>query len=120
MQQSIVSVLRELRQTGGCETYAFVVMPDHLHVILRPKGLPLSKIMRILKGKSARLINRQRQAHGTIWQERYYEHTLRDEKDFRQKYQYILYNPVTAGLSKEPEDYPHSSAHLQNAVDPIP
>jgi len=76
--------------------------------------------MKNLKGKSSRLINRYRQTHGSVWQERYYEHALRDEKDFQKKYQYVLYNPLRAGLAKEPENYPYSSAHLNGLVDPIP
>lgn len=119
LTEILLSVLKEMRQSKSCEIYAFVVMPDHLHMILKPGGMSLPRIMKKLKGKSARLINQQRKASGSVWQERYYEHAIRDEGDFQKKYQYVLYNPVTAGLSKEPEDYPYSSACLPELVDPI-
>ncbi|MCI0329616.1 MAG: transposase [candidate division Zixibacteria bacterium] len=119
LTEILLSVLKELRECQSCEIYAFVIMPDHLHLIIKPNELSLPGIMKKLKGKSARLINQSLKASGPVWQERYYEHAIRDEGDFQRKVQYVLYNPVTAGLSKEPEEYPYSSAHRSELVDPI-
>jgi len=63
----VIGVLQELHNKKLFELYAFVLMPDHLHLILKPTGMPLSSIMKNLKGKSSRLINRHRQTHGGLW-----------------------------------------------------
>jgi putative transposase len=46
-----------------------------------------------------------------IWQRRFWEHTIRDERDYRNHCDYIHYNPVKHGLVKYPRDWPHSSFH---------
>jgi REP-associated tyrosine transposase len=46
-----------------------------------------------------------------IWQRRYWEHTIRDDRDFAAHLDYIHFNPVKHGLAKNPADWPHSSSH---------
>ena len=47
----------------------------------------------------------------TIWQRRFWEHTIRDEKDFRYHFDYIHYNPVKHGLVRRVRDWPYSTFH---------
>jgi len=113
----ILDILEELRNGGAAKIYAFVIMPDHLHLILKPEKESLSKIMQKIKGKSSRLINQMENTIGNLWQKEYYERAIRDEKDLTEKYNYIIYNPVKSGLSKSPEEYPYSSEMLKEMVD---
>jgi len=76
---------------------AFVIMPDHLHMILNPKiGLP--KIMHRIKGYSSYQINKQFNRQGKIWQKSYFDKIIRDEKDYHNKILYIANNPVKKKL----------------------
>ncbi len=104
--------------------FAYVVMPDHLHMLLQPTKDTISRIMQSIKSNSAREINRHitkthsreraLSAMGTImsvepfrWQQSFYDHVITDEQDFMNHVEYIRYNPVKAGLVTEPEDYPY-------------
>lgn len=85
---------------------AAVVMPDHVHFIIKPLAdYTLSRIMKGVKGASARLINEARGTSGRVWQEESWDRIIRDEKEFEQKLQYMLDNPIKAGLSKNGWDY---------------
>ncbi|MBA4063359.1 MAG: hypothetical protein C0501_06535 [Isosphaera sp.] len=85
---------------------AAVVMPDHVHLILRPlAGYDLSRVMKGVKGVSANLLNRARGSSGHVWQDESYDRILRDEAEFNEKLEYMLSNPVKAGLCPVGEEY---------------
>lgn len=63
------------------------------------------------------MINQRENRSGVLWQKEYYERAVRDEKDLREKYDYIIFNPVKSGLAERPEDYPHSSEFRKDMVD---
>jgi REP element-mobilizing transposase RayT len=84
-----------------------VVMPDHVHMLFTPfDEWGLAKIMRRVKGNSARLINRTGGTRGAVWQDESFDRTLRSNEDVRKTGEYIAANPVRAGLVAKPEDYP--------------
>ncbi|HXC32142.1 MAG TPA: transposase [Verrucomicrobiae bacterium] len=90
--------------------YSFVVMPNHVHVLLNP-CLELERITNGLKGATAREANRVlgRTGHH-FWQDESYDHWIRDSAQFDRVRLYIERNPVAAGLVEQPEDWPWSSA----------
>ncbi|MEL7006920.1 MAG: hypothetical protein AAFN93_30010 [Bacteroidota bacterium] len=55
--------------------------------------------------------SRQKRGERNLWQRRYWEHWIRDERDFATHCDYIHYNPVKHGLCKAPQDWPFSSVH---------
>ena len=75
----------------------------------------LQEITKPLKGISARKINLALGRTGSLWIEESFDRIIRDENDWREKYAYIMNNPVKAGLAEKPEDYPwfivNESAH---------
>jgi len=103
---------------------AIVVLPDHLHMIITPKiateyslivsaikrsfvyGLD-EKIKQEAKGEISN--SKYRRSHAGIWQERFYEHTIRDEKDWVEKMDYIKYNPLKHELVENIEDWKYTS-----------
>jgi REP element-mobilizing transposase RayT len=93
------------------DLHAAVVMPDHVHLLLTQlsddQGCPhpLPVILELIKGTSARSVNKLLETSGPVWQEESFEHTLRNDGSFQEKLEYIRQNPVTRGLVSKPEDY---------------
>ncbi len=89
------------------KTLAFVVMPDHVHWLFELCGAePLSYVVRSLKGRSSRQINRVRKTNGTVWQSGFHDRALRYVESLRDAGFYIINNPVRARLVKQWWDYP--------------
>jgi REP element-mobilizing transposase RayT len=96
------------------QLYAFVVMANHVHVLLTPI-LPLAKITQGIKGFTARQINQlQNQPGRIVWQDESYDHWVRDDEELLRIIQYIEQNPVVAGLCSRPEDWHASSARMRS------
>jgi putative transposase len=102
------------------EIDAIVILPDHLHAIFTlPDGDPdFAGRWRRIKGHfsssllQARLpLKRSRNGELALWQRRYWEHTIRDERDFARHVDYIHFNPVKHGLVRRVRDWEHSSFH---------
>jgi REP element-mobilizing transposase RayT len=91
---------------------AIVVMPDHIHLMLKPvvseskAEFSLSKILQGIKGFSAREINKARGSKGSLWQEESFDRIVRDHDEYLEKWNYIRNNPVKTGLCQSPEGYP--------------
>jgi REP element-mobilizing transposase RayT len=85
---------------------AWVVMPDHLHWLVRLETLSLSALMRNVKGRSARRLNQHLDLTGPFWQAGFHDRALREEEDLRLMARYIVANPIRAGLVERVGDYP--------------
>ena len=90
--------------------YGVVVMHDHVHILLAPLydfhgtvGIP--EIMQTIKSTSSHRINKLLKRKGRIWQEESFDYALRKEEGAAQKLDYILHNPVRAGLVARLEEY---------------
>ena len=85
---------------------AVSVMPDHVHVIFKPQGdhTP-SRIMKGMKGVSARLLNEHRHSNGRVWQDESWDRILRNAAEYDEKVQYMYDNPVNAGLVTDADTY---------------
>ncbi|MGB2863303.1 MAG: valine--tRNA ligase [Sedimentisphaerales bacterium] len=82
---------------------AWAVMPNHVHVILRPlAGHELPEIVHSWKSFTSKQINRRLDRQGSLWMDEYYDHLIRDEEDFRNQVDYVLANPEKAGLQDWP------------------
>jgi putative transposase len=100
---------------------AVVVLPDHLHAIwtLPEDNADFAMRWRLIKSAFSRGLrhgervsdSRADKGERGIWQRRYWEHTLRDEKDYVRHADYIHYNPVKHGHVRRVRDWPHSSFH---------
>ena len=82
--------------------HAAVIMPTHVHLLLEPLGgHDLSRILKGIKGTSAREINKLLGTTGTFWLAESYDHIVRSEKQYRRLIRYIADNPVKAGLRED-------------------
>jgi len=101
------SALERVRRSFQPRVYGYVVMPDHIHLLLsEPQRQTLADALKSLKqGVSRRLIGGAEH----FWQKRYYDFNIRNYSQFVEKLRYIHRNPVNAGLCERPEDWEWSS-----------
>jgi putative transposase len=90
--------------------YAVVVIPDHVHLMLALKydangPVGIAEIMHAINGASAHRTNKALGPKGKVWEEVSFERALRREESIGDKVDYILGNPVGAGLAKNPLTY---------------
>jgi len=116
--------LRDCILTKTFDLEAMVILPDHIHSIWQ---LPLTDddyssrwklikaaftkeyIRRAGEAPAKPTISMQKKGEKGIWQRRFWEHTIRDGRDYSMHCDYIHYNPVKHGLVKSPRDWPHST-----------
>jgi putative transposase len=99
--------LERVRRNYGLRVYGYVVMPEHVHLLLsEPERDTLADALKSLKqGVSRRLIGNAEH----FWQKRYYDFNIRNYRQFIEKLLYIHRNPVTAGLCERLEDWEWNS-----------
>ncbi len=112
---AVASILEDAlfhyRDQGNYKVHRHVVMPDHFHAILTPgESTTLEKSMQLIKGGSSHRIGQSLGTRFPVWHAGFTEHQIRDQRDFESHAKYIDENPVKAGLSPTPAEYPHSSA----------
>ena len=101
--------------------HEFVIMPDHLHILITPSvTTSLEKAVQLIKGGSSHAIHEQRRNGMEIWQLGFYDRTVRDAEDWDSKVEYIRLNPVRAKLAESAAEWRYSSASGCVALDPVP
>ena len=117
----LIETLLHYRDRKNYALHEFVVMPDHLHLLLTPSTTTsLEKVMQLIKGGSSHQMHKARNQKMEIWQIGFHDWTVRDFADWQTKVEYIHTNPVRAKLVQKPEHWPYSSASGKFSVDPIP
>ncbi len=100
------------------ELYAYVIMPNHVHVLLQPL-VPLARITGGIKGVSARDANSTLGRVGKpFWQDESFDHWVRNSSEFERIWHYIEWNPVKAKLAARPENWKWSSAATKDLAQP--
>ena len=99
--------LERVRRWYGFRIYGYVVMPEHVHLLLsEPERADLSVALQMLK----QIVSRRRKTgEEAFWQHRYYDFNVWSQRKFVEKLRYMHRNPVARGLVKEPEQWPWSS-----------
>jgi len=94
------------QKAGYAVTLAFVIMPDHLHWLLKLTGdRPLSVCVNAVKSGSAREINELSKCRGQFWQKGFYDRAIRYNDDIVSVARYIIANPLRAGLVDSIRNY---------------
>jgi putative transposase len=114
------TLLGEAARHHGCAIHAYVLMTNHVHVLLTPGvGGSVSRLMQWLGTRYVRHVNTAHQRTGTLWEGRFLSAPIEGEAHLLACYRYIELNPVRAGMVAAPGDYPWSSyrAHAEGAAD---
>jgi putative transposase len=102
-----LETLQHYRHAGSYKLHAFVVMPDHIHLLLSPQEVTLERVMALIKGGFSHRLG----SNLPVWQRGFTDHRIRDPYEFRMRQRYIHENPVRAKLVEVPGLYPYSSAY---------
>jgi len=109
-----VDVLRSYMRTDTFKGHDFVIIRNHVHLILTlGHGMTIEKAMQLIKGNFAFRARKELGIREWIWQRGFSDVQIRDEVSFRIHQGYIYNNPVKAGMARVPEDYPHGSLYLR-------
>ena len=102
--------LEEASLTHGCAVHAYVLMTNHVHLLVTPDSADgISRLMQGIGRKYVKTINERHDRTGSLWDGRY-KSTLVDTDEYLLAcYRYIELNPVRAGLVSNPDQYPWSS-----------
>jgi putative transposase len=120
-REIILETLDDQRSKASFFLFAFVVMPDHMHLLLSPNSQGLISGITQFKSNAAKRILGLRKSRGPLWQPRYFDNIVRRVRDFWKKLEYIHENPVNAELVTRAEDWRWSSinAYSRNISSPI-
>ena len=101
--------LRHRHSSGLWSCLAYVIMPDHLHFVVKLLEGDLSGQVASFSKFTSREINRLLGRKGPTWQSGFYDHALRDERSLSAYLEYMRDNPVRAGLVSRPEEWPYAA-----------
>ena len=118
--------VRKVRAHAPFHIGAWVVLPDHLHCLWTlPEGdtdfatrwqAIKTDFSRKMPAREHRSASRFGKGERGIWQRRFWEHTIRDERDYAAHLDYIHFNPVKHGVAADVADWPYSSFHRAVAI----
>lgn len=121
LAEIVEKTLFQYRDNGSYLVHRYVVMPDHLHLILTPgETTTIEKPVQLIKGGSSHEIGLRAQIRFPVWHPGFTEHQIRDATDFERHIRYIDMNPVKAGLAHKPSEYLFCSARGKHTLDPWP
>jgi putative transposase len=119
--QALRIAVRDCRQKAPFDILAWVVLPEHMHAIwaLPPGDADYPSRWRMIKTRFSRRLpvslpttgSARRRGEKGIWQRRYWEHCIRDERDLHAHLDYLHFNPVKHGLCNRVVEWPHSTFH---------
>ena len=97
----LLDTISNYRERGIFELYEFVIMPDHVHLLLAPKaGVALERTMQFIKGGFSHRFMKETGSRMEIWQRSFTNHRIRDWIDFEKHRRYIHLNPVRGDSSR--------------------
>lgn len=109
-----IDILRSYVAAKKFTAHDFVVMPDHVHLLLTLDGtISIEKAMQLVKGGFSYRLKKELGYGGEIWQRGYSEVRVDDRKSFLAHRDYIYQNPMEAGLVDSPEKFPYCSLYLK-------
>ncbi len=115
------NVVKAVRRRHPFKIHAWVVLPEHLHCVIElpPGDADYATRWRLIKMEFSKALPRTerlsavraRRGERGVWQRRYWEHLIRDERDYRAHMDYVHINPLKHGLVKTVAAWPYSTFH---------
>lgn len=126
----VIDNLVMTRNIQRAEIFAFCILPDHMHILIRPGEQGLSKFMHSFKRNSAWHINQVipvaevhepqlRNVNHFIWQKGFHDERIQSDKQRSHAWRYITENALHHGLTETIEDWPWTSLHWEHLLDPM-
>lgn len=120
MAALLMAVIFHYRDEKNYLLHEFVIMPNHLHLLMTPAGARLEKCLQLIKGNFSYRAKKELLFMWEIWQGSYYDRRVRNAAEYQSDRHYIQQNPVVAGRCAKAEDWPYSSACRRENLDPLP
>jgi len=113
MRDLALTVLKRISKRFDCSFPAWAILPDHIHLLMKPGTNDYSKIVySFKKGLSMEFKNLGILLAGQkMWQDRFWEETIKDDTHYARCMEYIHYNPVKHGYVRSSADWKHTSLH---------
>jgi len=109
----LIDVLRSLATERKFELHDFVVMPDHLHLLLTVHDeMTIEKAMQLVKGRFSHRLSHECGYKGEVWKRGFTEVQVMNRENFEIHREYIAQNPVKAGLASNSEEFPFCFRYL--------
>jgi putative transposase len=116
MANLLIEVLRSYMRSEKFLVHDFVVMPNHIHILMTlPGETSLEMAMQLIKGNFSFRAGKELGFRGEIWQRGFSDVRITDEESFRAHRDYIDNNPLKAGMANSPDEYLYGSAYLKKA-----
>jgi putative transposase len=120
MADLLIDTIFHYRHEEKFLIHEFVVMPDHIHLLLTAAGIALERAMQLVKGGYSYRVKKELGLGMEIWERGYVDHRIRNALDYARHVAYIRQNPVEAHLTSCPEDFPYCSAYPGFDLDTCP
>ena len=115
MAELFIDVLRSCVRAGRFTVHDFVVMPNHVHILMTiPGDSSIEKAMQFIKGSFSYRSGKELGFHGEVWQRGFSDVRILDESSLLKHREYIENNPVKSRLASIPENYPYGTAFLKS------
>jgi putative transposase len=109
---SLLESIEAIHTKQPFDLQAWVILPDHFHFVIDPMDWDFSRLMQSIKMSSgARYRKGVGVKSGRLWQNRFWDHIIRDQEDLNRHIDYVHYNPVKHQLVKSPFDWKWTSIH---------
>jgi putative transposase len=109
----LIDVLRSYVAARKFKVHDFVVMPDHVHVLLTVNGdMSIEKAVQFIKGGFSYRLKKEHGYNGEVWQHGFSEMRVNDRESFLRHRGYIAQNPLKRGLAESPEEFPYCFLYL--------
>lgn len=109
----LIEVLRSYVRERKFKLHDFVIMPDHIHLLLSLEdGMSIEKAVQLIKGRFSYRLKKETGYLGAVWQRGFSEVRVNNRQSWLQHREYIAHNPVKAGLSNALGEYPYCFAYL--------
>jgi len=109
------------RREGRYELHAFVLMPEHVHLLLTPgQDVTIERAIQLIKGGYSHALGAVIGRKSEVWQRGFTDHRIRDLQDFIQHRDYIHQNPVERKIVNDPREYRYCSAYPGFKLDAWP
>jgi putative transposase len=109
----LIDVLRSLVAERRFQLHDFVIMPDHVHLLIEVSNdMTIEKAMQLIKGRFSHCLSHELGYKGEVWQRGFTEVQVMNRESFEMHREYIAQNPVKAGIATSADNFPFCYRYL--------